>query len=81
MNALNFLASDARKFDVIFLDPPYRLECLPELLPKLPAHMKFDGLVYAESRGAWIPDQQWIVKRSAKAGAVHYQLLELKSNE
>lgn len=80
MNALNFLASDARKFDVIFLDPPYRLECLPELLPKLAAHMKFDGLVYAESKGVWIPDQQWIVRRSAKAGVVHYQLLELKSN-
>lgn len=80
MNARNFLASDARKFDIIFLDPPYRLELLPELLPKLPIHLKPDGLVYAESRGIWMFDQQWIVKRSAKAGAVHYQLLELRLN-
>jgi 16S rRNA (guanine(966)-N(2))-methyltransferase RsmD len=76
IDALSFLNSDERKFDVIFLDPPYRLGLLPELLPLLPAHLKKDGLVYAENKNIWIPDDQWHVKRSAKAGAVHYQLLE-----
>lgn len=77
MNALNFMDSDVRRFDVIFLDPPYRLELLPELLPLLPSHLEKDGLVYTETKGTWIPDKQWNVKRSAKAGAVYYQLLEL----
>ena len=77
MNALNFMNSDTRKFDVIFLDPPYRLALLPELLPLLPSHLAEGGLVYAESQSTWIADQQWHVRRSAKAGIVHYQLLEL----
>ena len=80
MNALNFMNSDVRKFDVIFLDPPYRLGLLPELLPLLSSHLEKDGLVYTETRGVWIPDEQWHVKRSAKAGAVYYQLLELAFN-
>jgi 16S rRNA (guanine(966)-N(2))-methyltransferase RsmD len=77
MNALNFMNSDTRKFDVIFLDPPYRLALLPGLLPLLPSHLAEGGLVYAESQNAWTADQQWQVRRNAKAGRVHYQLLEL----
>lgn len=77
MNALNFMVSDVRQFDVIFLDPPYRLELLPKLLPLLPSHLEKDGLVYTETKDTWTPDKQWHVKRSAKAGAVYYQLLEL----
>lgn len=80
MNALNFIKSDERKFDVIFLDPPYRLGLLPELLLLLTSHLKKDGVVYTENKSTWIPDDQWHVKRSAKAGAVHYQLLELAYN-
>lgn len=80
MNALNFLNSDVRKFDVIFLDPPYRLELLPKLLPLLPSHLGKGGLVYTETKGAWIADKPWHVKRSAKSGAVSYQLLELELN-
>lgn len=77
MNALNFMKSDARKFDIIFLDPPYRLELLPELMPLLPSHLAEGGLVYSENRGIWNLDKQWNIHRSAKAGTVRYQLLEL----
>jgi len=77
MNALNFIKSDARKFDVIFLDPPYRLDLLPELMPLLPSHLEQNGLVYSETRSTWNPDKQWKIHRSAKAGTVRYQLLEL----
>lgn len=80
INALNFLNSDMRKFDVIFLDPPYRLELLPKLLPLLPPHLEKGGLVYTETKGTWAADNQWHVKHSAKAGAVYYQLLELELN-
>ncbi len=76
MDALNFLNSDRRLFDVIFLDPPYRLELLPQLMPLLPAHLADGGYVYAETRNHWVPDRPWQVYRHAKAGAVHYQLLE-----
>lgn len=77
MNALSFMKSDARKFDVIFLDPPYRLDLLPGLMPMLPSHLEQNGLVYSESRGIWNLDEQWKIHRSARAGTVRYQLLEL----
>jgi 16S rRNA (guanine(966)-N(2))-methyltransferase RsmD len=80
MNALNFINSDRRLFDVIFLDPPYRLALLPELLPLMTSHLAKSGLVYAETSGVWTPDKPWQVKRSARAGAVYYQLLELELN-
>lgn len=76
MNALDFMKSDVRKFDVIFLDPPYRLDLLPQLMLLLPSHLEEDGLVYSEASEVWNLDKQWRVHRSAKAGAVRYQLLE-----
>lgn len=76
MNALNFMQSDVRKFDVIFLDPPYRLDLFPQLMSLLPSHLEKDGLVYSEARDTWTLDKQWKVHRSAKAGAVRYQLLK-----
>lgn len=77
MNAMSFLNSDTRKFDVIFLDPPYRLALLPALLPLLPCHLETGGVVYAEDKGNWTADAHWQVKRDTRAGSVHYRLLEL----
>jgi len=80
MNAMNFLKSDTRKFDAVFLDPPYRMGLLPELLTLLPDHLAIGGLVYTETKEHWTPDAPWRVRRKAKAGTVHYQLLELASH-
>ncbi|SFE43725.1 16S rRNA (guanine(966)-N(2))-methyltransferase RsmD [Nitrosomonas sp. Nm166] len=78
-DALSFMHADARKFDVIFLDPPYRLGLLPELLLLLPSHLAKNGLVYTETKGVWVPDKKWQAKRSGKAGEVYYQLLEIRN--
>lgn len=80
MDAMAFLESNTQKFDVIFLDPPYRLKLLPKLLPLLPAHLDNDAAVYIETQGSWCPDSAWHVIRSGKAGQVCYQLLELGSH-
>lgn len=77
-DALSFIHADARKFDVIFLDPPYRLGLLPKLLPLLPSHLEKNGRVYTETKGIWVPDKQWQAKHSGKAGEVYYQLLEIR---
>ncbi len=77
INALEFIASDLQHFDIVFLDPPYRLELLPKLLPLLSTHLEKDAQVYIETKGAWIPDNQWHVRRSGRAGAIYYQLIEL----
>jgi len=80
MDAVTFLKSDTQKFDVIFLDPPYRLELLPTLLPLLSVHLESTGAVYIETQGSWCSDNSWQVTRSGKAGKVYYQLLELGSH-
>ena len=77
MDALNFINSDMRKFNIIFLDPPYRLEVLPELLPLLSSHLEVNGLVYTETRGVWVPDKRWQIKRALKSRDAYYQLLEI----
>jgi 16S rRNA (guanine966-N2)-methyltransferase len=80
MEASNFIDSDARRFDVIFLDPPYRLGLLPELLSKLHVHLTSCGLVYVESDR--LPDvhAEWQIWRQGRAGKVFYQLLKSLKN-
>lgn len=80
MDALKFIAVDRWRFDVIFLDPPYRLDLLPELLSLLPPHLAEEGLVYREGEKLAEPGIGWQVWRSGRAGKVNYQLLKLKIN-
>lgn len=80
MDALKFVTSDRRMFDVIFLDPPYRLKMLPELLLLLPPHLVKDGLVYVEGENLSEPAVGWRVWRSGRAGKVSYQLLKSETN-
>ncbi len=74
-DALKFLAKDIRRFDVIFLDPPYRHEMLPKILPLLPDHLAADGVVYAEADSSLELPAGWAFSRSGRAGMAHYYLL------
>ena len=80
IDALEFIMSDQRQFDVIFLDPPYRLGLLPKLLPLLPSHITKDGLIYVEGNSLSELDEDWLVWRSGRSGRVHYQLLRYEKN-
>ena len=75
-DGLKFARQDNGLFDVVFLDPPFKSDCLPQLLPLLEHSLTQDGMVYLESGTAFEPDAAWRVVKRAKAGAVHYQLLE-----
>lgn len=77
-DALQFLASDPRLFDVIFLDPPYGQGWLDKLLPGLGRHLAAGGLIYAEAEYALSASALWHVRKQGKAGHVHYHLLELR---
>lgn len=79
-DALTQLASLPAPFDLIFLDPPYRLQLLSQLLPACRRLLAPRGLVYAESDqpfadppADWL--QGWTVVRSDKAGHVFFALL------
>lgn len=80
MNALAFIAADRRQYDVIFLDPPFQFDLIPQLLLHLPARMTGAGLVYMESDNKVDLDEQWLVWRNGRAGKVYYQLLKLNKN-
>jgi 16S rRNA (guanine(966)-N(2))-methyltransferase RsmD len=74
-DALAFLAVEAREFDVIFLDPPFRDDDWSRLLPAAAARLATGGVVYVEARqeiAAPAGMTQW---RHDRAGQVHYHLL------
>jgi 16S rRNA G966 N2-methylase RsmD len=80
MDALSFLKSNRELFDIIFLDPPYQLGLMPELLSQLYPHLSGEGIVYAESAEFIEPPLNWLVWRTGRAGRVCYQLLKFKRN-
>ena len=72
-DGLEFVLRNADKYDVIFLDPPFRKDYLPEILPK---RLNENGVVYVESGAAINVPPPWQTVKSGKAGQVHYQLLQ-----
>jgi len=77
MDATVFLNTDMRQFDIVFLDPPYRLEILSKILSLLSPHLAKNGRVYLETNRPGEFDKHWHVWRTGKAGKVNYHLLEL----
>jgi 16S rRNA (guanine966-N2)-methyltransferase len=75
-DGLKFARQENGLFDVIFLDPPFKSDYLPQLLPLLQHGLAEGGVVYLESGTPFEPGEGWRVVKQAKAGAVHYQLLE-----
>lgn len=80
MDALAFILSDPGKFDVIFIDPPYRLGLISKLLPLLPSHVTKGGVIYVEGENYLHPDERWQSWRNKQIGKVCFQLLKLNEN-
>ena len=74
-DASAFLGRAGEKFDVVFLDPPFRQNALPALLQALPARLAAGARVYVESDVPVAAPQQWTELKRARAGQVSYQLL------
>jgi 16S rRNA (guanine(966)-N(2))-methyltransferase RsmD len=74
-DALEFLASDAGLYDVVFLDPPYAMGDRDRVLERVRPRLAPGALVYVEAPQATQPPAGWDAFRSARAGVVHYQLL------
>lgn len=75
-DALQFLRSDRREYEVIFLDPPYGLDVLPSVLAGLRKHLAGEGFAYVESGEVVKLPPGWEAFREGRAGAVHYYLLK-----
>jgi 16S rRNA (guanine(966)-N(2))-methyltransferase RsmD len=75
-DAFGFLRTGIERFDVVFLDPPFRQNALPALLEALPARLAPGGRVYVEAPAPCVPDDTWRELKRSRAGQVSYQLLE-----
>ena len=75
-DALAWLASGAGRFDVVFLDPPFRQNALASALERLPERVASGGRVYVEAPEPLDLPAPWHELRRARAGQVSYQLLE-----
>ena len=74
-DASAFLDREKRRFDVIFLDPPFDTARWPELLASAAERLGPDGVLYAEAREEITGARGLAVWRRHKAGQVHYHLL------
>jgi 16S rRNA (guanine966-N2)-methyltransferase len=75
----------ARRFDLIFLDPPFEQEWLARMLPLCIHILSENGIIYVESEAALTHDDPpewlapWQVLRQGNAGMVFYHLLQRKN--
>jgi 16S rRNA (guanine966-N2)-methyltransferase len=75
-DAFGFLKTDARRYDVVFLDPPFRLGWLPRLLPLLPARLGPEARVYLETEEPVVMPEGFEVLKQTRAGQVHGLLIK-----
>jgi 16S rRNA (guanine(966)-N(2))-methyltransferase RsmD len=80
-DALQYLRGKLEAFDVVFLDPPYKLDLLPQLLLLLPAALKHDALVYIENDKPLEIVEPWQIIKSSRAGKVYFALISLMKRE
>ena len=73
--ARSWLQRESRRFDVIFLDPPFATDEWAWLLPACVARLAGGGALYAEAPHLLVPPPGLAVHRHARAGQVHYHLL------
>jgi 16S rRNA (guanine966-N2)-methyltransferase len=80
-SARSFLVNETRRFDVIFLDPPFHDDPWSWLLPACAARLAPEGFVYAEAGKPLTPPPPLVAWRSDKAGQVHYHLFKAPDSD
>jgi 16S rRNA (guanine966-N2)-methyltransferase len=78
-DALEFAASavaDATaRFDVVFLDPPFRSNMVAQALPRVAPLLRPLARIYVESATVFSPSEGWRILKQGRAGQVHYTLV------
>ena len=78
-DAIQYLSSTKAKFDLIFLDPPYKKGWIPRLEPLLPGVLNEDSALYVEAEHEIEALGDWRTVRHGKAGEVHFHLMKRES--
>ena len=76
-----FLARERGRFDVVFLDPPFRQNAVPAILERVGSRLEPGARVYVEADAPIDAGAPWTELRRGKAGNVSYQLLRWDANE
>ena len=78
-DALEYVVRAHERFDVVFLDPPFRQNALPAVFRQLTGA---SGMrVYVEASEPFVPGAPWEEVKRARAGQVSYQLFEWRSDD
>jgi 16S rRNA (guanine966-N2)-methyltransferase len=80
-DAAAYLARERARFDVVFLDPPFRQNAVPAILVSLAPRLEPGARVYVESEAPLDVSAPWTELKRARAGQVSYQLLRWNANE
>jgi 16S rRNA (guanine966-N2)-methyltransferase len=78
-DALQFASrclAQGRRFDLVFVDPPYRQGWWPKLSPLIDGLLAEGARAYVEAEARIDPPQGWRVFREGKAGQVFFHLFE-----
>ena len=76
-----YLEHARERFDVVFLDPPFRQNAVPGLLARLPRILSAQARVYAESATPVDAQENWRELKRSRAGGVSYQLFEWSADD
>jgi 16S rRNA (guanine966-N2)-methyltransferase len=79
-DAVQYLERGGERFDVVFLDPPFRQNALPAVFQRLAKRLKSGARIYVESDAPMAPDGCTELKRD-RAGQVSYQLFEWRGDD
>ena len=80
-DALAYLAAETGRFDVVFLDPPFRQNAFSAVLPALPPRLAPGARVYLEAASPLAVSAPWRELRRKRAGQVSYQLLQWSADD
>ena len=84
-DAFEYLARSRERFDVVFLDPPFRQNALPAVFRQLKETPRKQGAagmrVYVESSEPFAPGEAWQELKRARAGQVSYQLFQWRGDD
>jgi len=78
-DAFSYLTKTQTRFDVVFLDPPFRQNALPAVFRAL--KVSPGARVYVESSEPFAAGEAWRELKRARAGQVSYQLLEWRGDD
>jgi 16S rRNA (guanine966-N2)-methyltransferase len=74
-DAFAYLKNCRERFDVVFLDPPFRQNAGAALLERLPPRLAGGARVYLEAAEAAAPPAPWRELKRGRAGQAAFQLL------